>query len=117
MGRKVIYELNRLGILVYLSHTSADTMRDVLRGDARTEQSDSESSGQLWTGSLAPPIFSHTNAFAVFPHPRNVPDDALHLLADRQGLVMVTFSPDFVSCHWPDGEPIPGQLPDRYDRI
>ncbi|KAK1093502.1 hypothetical protein LTR48_002189 [Friedmanniomyces endolithicus] len=51
-----------------------------------------------WNGSLAPPIFSHSSAKALCPHPRNVPDDILQLVKKRNGVVMVNFSPDFVSC-------------------
>jgi membrane dipeptidase len=88
-GQKLIKEMNRLGMLVDLSHVSADTMRDVLGGG-------SHSAG--WTGSQAPPIFSHSSAYALCPHARNVPDDVLHLVKKRNGLVMVNFAPDFISC-------------------
>ncbi|KAF4991478.1 hypothetical protein FGRMN_7789 [Fusarium graminum] len=106
-GQKLVEEMNRLGILVDLSHTSAATMRDVLGRRSSDENP--------WAGSLAPPIFSHSCAFALCPHPRNVPDDVLHLLAASRGIIMVTFSPDFVSCRWPDGKPVEGQLPERYE--
>jgi membrane dipeptidase len=86
-GRDLIHEMNRLGMIVDLSHVSYDTMRDVLGG-----KNDS------WTGSLAPPIFSHSSAYALCPHPRNVPDDILQLVKKRNSIVMVNFSPDFVSC-------------------
>ncbi|KAK4992233.1 hypothetical protein LTR50_001212 [Elasticomyces elasticus] len=88
-GRLLIKEMNRLGMLVDLSHVSVDTMRDVLGGSE-------EQKG--WTGSIAPPIFSHSSAKAICPHPRNVPDDILHLVKKKNGLVMVNFAPDFVSC-------------------
>lgn len=85
-GRNLIYEMNRLGMIVDLSHTSQDTMRSVLGW------------GADWPGSLAPVIFSHSSAYAVCPHPRNVPDDILQLVKKRNSLVMVNFAPDFVSC-------------------
>jgi membrane dipeptidase len=78
-GRQVIAELNRLGMLVDLSHTSVQTMSDGL--DA----------------SLAPVIFSHSSCRALCPHVRNVPDDILRRLPDNGGLLMVTFVSPFVS--------------------
>lgn len=87
-GRQLVLEMNRLGMLVDLSHVSVDTMRDVLGGSPE----------KGWKGSVAPPIFSHSSAKAICPHPRNVPDDILRLVKKRNGLVMVNFAPDFVSC-------------------
>ena len=87
-GHKLILEMNRLGMLVDLSHVSVDTMRDVLGGNPE----------KGWKGSQAPPIFSHSSAYAVCPHPRNVPDDILNLVKKRNSLVMINFAPDFVSC-------------------
>lgn len=88
-GRELIYEMNRLGMLVDLSHVSKDTMIDALVGK---ENSDG------WKGSVAPPIFSHSSAYALCPHPRNVPDDVLLKVKERNALVMINFSPDFISC-------------------
>ncbi|KAF5850122.1 hypothetical protein GGP41_002407 [Bipolaris sorokiniana] len=87
-GRDLVKEMNRLGMLVDLAHVSQDTMRDVLVGNGAPG----------WNGSIAPPIFSHSSAYAICPHPRNVPDDILQLVKQRNSLVMVNFNPDFVSC-------------------
>lgn len=86
-GGTVVHEMNRLGMLVDISHVSKDTMIDVL--GARPEK---------WAGSKAPVIFSHSSAFALCPHPRNVPDDVLELVKATSSLVMVNFSPEFISC-------------------
>ncbi|KAK3701065.1 hypothetical protein LTR37_015627 [Vermiconidia calcicola] len=87
-GRDLILEMNRLGMMVDLSHVSVDTMRDVLGGSPE----------KGWNGSVAPPIFSHSSAKAICPHPRNVPDDILQLVKERNSVVMVNFAPDFISC-------------------
>ncbi|KAL8873911.1 MAG: hypothetical protein Q9174_000687 [Haloplaca sp. 1 TL-2023] len=79
--------MNRLGMLVDLSHVSKNTMVDVLGG--RPEKG---------AGSKAPVIFSHSSAFALCPHPRNVPDDVLELVKKTNSLVMVNVAPDFISC-------------------
>jgi membrane dipeptidase len=78
-GRAAIREMNRIGMLIDLSHVSPDTMRQAI------------------AESLAPVIFSHSGARAITEHPRNVPDDVLASLKIRDGVVMVNFYSGYVS--------------------
>ncbi|CAD5266959.1 Membrane dipeptidase [Bosea sp. 62] len=78
-GKEVIGRMNRLGMVVDLAHVAPKVMHDVL--DVST----------------APVVWSHSNAFSLCDHPRNVPDDVLDRVAKNDGLVMATFVPDFIS--------------------
>lgn len=78
-GKQVVGRMNRLGMIVDLAHVAPKVMHDVL------------------DISSAPVVWSHSNAFSLCDHPRNVPDEVLDRVAGSGGVVMATFVPDFIS--------------------
>lgn len=85
-GAAMVKEMNRLGMMVDLSHVTVAVMRDVLKT------------------TRAPVIFSHSGAFSVCSHDRNVPDDVLLSLKENRGVIQVVFAPPFVRCNKDDEE-------------
>nr|XP_019935258.1 PREDICTED: dipeptidase 1 [Paralichthys olivaceus] len=79
-GKRLIVEMNRLGMLIDLAHVTVAVMNQVL------------------DMSRAPVIFSHSSAYSVCPHKRNVPDDVLKRVNQTRGIVMVNFYNDYVTC-------------------
>ncbi|XP_019268459.1 dipeptidase 1 isoform X1 [Panthera pardus] len=95
-GQSVVKEMNRLGVIIDLAHVSVATMKAALRL------------------STAPVIFSHSSAYSLCQHRRNVPDDVLRLVNQTGSLVMVNFYNDYVSCRQ---EATLSQVADHLDHI
>lgn len=79
-GKQLIREMNRLGMLIDLAHVTVEVMEQVL------------------DMSVAPVIFSHSSAYAICPHKRNVPDNILTKVKEKKGIVMINFYNDYVTC-------------------
>lgn len=95
-GQSVVKEMNRLGVIIDLAHVSVDTMKAALRL------------------SKAPVVFSHSSAYSLCRHRRNVPDDVLQLVNQTGSLVMVNFYNDYISCQ---EEATLSQVADHLDYI
>uniref|UniRef100_A0A8C8EL83 Dipeptidase n=1 Tax=Oncorhynchus tshawytscha TaxID=74940 RepID=A0A8C8EL83_ONCTS len=95
-GKQLIFEMNRIGMLIDLAHVSENVMNQVL------------------DLSKAPVIFSHSSAYAVCPHKRNVPDDVLRKVQNKKGIVMVNFYNDYVTC---SNTANLSQVADHFDHI
>ncbi|KAL7949202.1 membrane dipeptidase domain-containing protein [Trichoderma barbatum] len=101
VGRQLVHEMNRIGMIVDLAHVSENTMVDALGGGS-------------WEGSKAPVIFSHSSVYNICPHPRNVKDHVLQLVKKTNSVVMVNIAPQFISCvESSDEHGIPTDDPDN----
>jgi membrane dipeptidase len=99
-GREVVKEMNRLGMLIDVSHVSDKTMSDVL--DVST----------------APIIASHSSAFALANHPRNINDELLKRIAKNGGVVMINFYPAFLDQrHWEESRARDEKLKTQFDAL